>query len=87
MYNSDGKIFLNQWGEIKFICPDGAHRCRIQLEKWMENNKRSPADIVCYGRWHPYLDHTTPEGRKEIYTLGKCTQMLFKNTFLITYLS
>jgi len=70
MYHTDGKILLNQWGEVKFICPDGAHRCRIQLDKWLDNRNRPTADIVCYGRWRPKLNHNTLEGRKEIFSIG-----------------
>jgi len=71
MYTSDGEIVLNQWGEIKFIAPEGAHRCRIQVEKWLENPKIPLAEIACYGNWRPHINHTTEQGRKEIWELGK----------------
>ena len=61
----------NQWGEIKFITADGTHRCLANLEKWMANPNIPDNEIRCLGIWRPDLDHTTPEGIKEIWRIGK----------------
>jgi hypothetical protein len=78
MYAADGSILLNQWGEPKFVCPDGAHRCRIQLQKWLENpDEITGPEIVCYGTWKPFLNHTTLQGKKEIHEIGLFVVFIF----------
>ena len=79
MYNKNGEIKLNQWGEIKFIAPEGAHRCRIQVEKWLADPNIALNQIACYGNWKPKLNHTTEEGQKEILEIGN------KFNFLLTF--
>ena len=71
MYNSKGEIVLNRWGEIKFIAPEGAHRCRIQVEKWLANPNIPFAEIACYGVFYPRLNHMTEEGRQKIFEYGE----------------
>lgn len=77
MYNENGEIELNQWGEIKFIAPEGAHRCRIQVERWLADPKLALNHIACYGNWKPRLNHTTEAGQKEILEIGKKYLILF----------
>ena len=32
-FDEEGKYLLNRWNEIKFVAPDGMHRCAAQVRK------------------------------------------------------
>lgn len=71
MRDANGSFITNEWNEIKFTCSDGAHRCKMMVERWLENPGIDVAKIACKGIWYPNKDVNNPEHIQEMLIEGK----------------
>ena len=82
--DESNRFILNEWGEQKFVCIDGSHRCLIQMRKWCADPKVGSAAIACKGNWYPSLNTNDKDDLHKMLTMGKKEEKVM--IFLLKYL-
>jgi hypothetical protein len=86
MRDENGRFITNEWNEIKFTSFDGAHRCKIMMERWLQNPGIDGAKIACKGIWHPHLDVNNPDHIQKMLVEGKLVRIVNLFFLLILFL-